>query len=112
MGCATTLQEPCPPCGCEPPPPPTQFQSADLNRLAGEFRLSYALAGALTSAYFLSYAALQLPAGMLVDHLGARRVLLAALAIVAVGVLLFPFVPNFEVALGLRLLIGLGAAPV
>jgi len=80
--------------------------------LTAEFKLSYAALGALTSGYFLAYAALQLPAGMLVDHFGARRVMLASLATLSVGVLLFPFIPNFEAALGLRMLIGLGAAAV
>lgn len=53
--------------------------------LIADFDFSNALAGLLTTGLFLTHAAMQIPGGHLADRLGARRVLMAALALVCVG---------------------------
>jgi MFS family permease len=62
--------------------------------LAGEFALSPADLGLLTSAYFLAFAAFQIPLGVLLDRFGSRCVLLALLLIVSAGGLLFGLAPG------------------
>ncbi len=66
--------------------------------------------GLLTSAYFLSFAAFQVPLGVLLDRFGPRRVQAALLLSAALGALVFATGASLaQLALG-RLLIGLGVA--
>lgn len=53
--------------------------SALLPSIISELGLSYTRAGVLASAFFWAYAAMQLPAGLLGDRFGRRRVLLLGL---------------------------------
>ena len=53
--------------------------SALLPPIMAELGLSYTRAGMLASAFFWAYAAMQLPAGLLGDRFGRRRVLLIGL---------------------------------
>ena len=53
--------------------------------LMREFGFNQALAGLLTTGIFATHASMQIPGGHLVDRLGAKRVLLWALAWVALG---------------------------
>lgn len=62
--------------------------------------------GTLSSAYFLTYAGCQLPAGLLVDRLGARRVLTMAALGGATGVAVFASASAMEQALLGRLILG------
>src|SRR5450759_2709179 len=48
--------------------------------LMREFGFNQALAGFLTTGIFATHAGMQMPGGHLVDRLGAKRVLLCALA--------------------------------
>ncbi|MGH9680308.1 MAG: MFS transporter [Candidatus Acidiferrales bacterium] len=50
-----------------------------------QFGFNQALAGLLTTGIFATHAATQIPGGHIVDRFGAKRVLLAALVIVAIG---------------------------
>src|SRR5215470_19827505 len=59
--------------------------SALLPPLMRDLDLSYTGAGMLASAYFYAYALLQLPAGVLGDRFGRRRVLLIGLVAGAVA---------------------------
>jgi MFS family permease len=78
--------------------------------LAGEFALSPADLGLLTSAYFLAFAAFQIPLGVLLDRFGPRRVLSALLLIASAGGLLFGLAEGVAaLALG-RALLGLGVS--
>lgn len=64
--------------------------------------------GVITSAYFLAFAAAQLPLGVLLDRFGPRRVEVAFLVIAAVGAVLFGFGSSVaQMVLG-RALIGFG----
>lgn len=64
--------------------------------------------GVLSAAYFYAYAAVQVPAGMLLDRFGARRLLLAAAGIATLGGFLFALAPAFAAATAGRALVGLG----
>jgi len=74
--------------------------------LMSEFALGAAALGNLAAFYYYSYVAMQVPAGVLADRWGPRRVLTAGAAIAAVGTLLFALASNYAVAGLGRLLIG------
>ena len=57
--------------------------------LAVEFGLGPQELGLLTSVYFLTFAAAQLPIGLALDRFGPSRVNLVLLTFIAVGALLF-----------------------
>ncbi len=78
--------------------------------LVGEFALSAADLGLLTSAYFLAFAAFQLPVGLLLDRFGPRRVNAALVALASAGALLFSLSQDFGTLLAARALIGLGVS--
>lgn len=52
--------------------------------------------GLLSSIYFYTYAALQIPAGISADRLGPRRTITAALAAAAAGTLIFGWAPSLS----------------
>ncbi|WP_405012364.1 nitrate/nitrite transporter [Kitasatospora sp. NBC_01539] len=58
----------------------------------------------------LVYAAMQIPVGLLVDRLGARRVLLLGVLLMSAGQLAFAFAASFGPALAARAVIGCGDA--
>jgi sugar phosphate permease len=57
--------------------------------LSKDLALGAGSLGLLTSAYFLAFAAAQLPLGMLLDRFGARRVESGLLLIAAAGAVVF-----------------------
>lgn len=78
-----------------------------LTPIMAEFGLSHAEAGFLFSVFFYGYMAMQVPAGLLGDRLGRKRVLVAGILLVAVSGVLTGLAPSLAV-LGLaRLLTGL-----
>lgn len=78
--------------------------------LVRDLALDPARLGLLTSAYFLAFAAAQLPLGILLDRYGPRRVEACLLLFAAAGALLFARAATFgELLLG-RALIGIGVA--
>ncbi|TLD46135.1 MAG: putative sulfoacetate transporter SauU [Accumulibacter sp.] len=78
--------------------------------LADELKLGAGDLGLLTSAYFLTFAAAQLPLGMLLDRYGARRVESALLLVAAAGAATFAVGQSIgELAVG-RGLIGIGVS--
>jgi predicted MFS family arabinose efflux permease len=81
--------------------------SPDLTR---ELSLSPGALGLLTAVYFVAFAGMQLPAGMLLDRYGPRRVEPALLLIAAAGVLLFAVAGSEGGLLVARALIGTGVA--
>lgn len=78
--------------------------------LAMELGLGADDLGLLTSVYFLTFAAAQIPIGILLDRYGPRRVQSALLVIAAVGSTLFAVSDHFLMLLVGRALIGLGVA--
>jgi MFS family permease len=78
--------------------------------LAMELRLGAGDLGLLTSVYFLTFAAAQIPIGVLLDRYGPRRIQSALLVVAAVGAALFAVSDHFLLLLTGRALIGLGVA--
>jgi MFS family permease len=78
--------------------------------LAAELGLGADDLGLLTSVYFLTFAAAQIPIGIILDRYGPRRVQSALLMIAAVGSTLFAMSDHFLMLLVGRALIGLGVA--
>lgn len=78
--------------------------------LATELGLGADDLGLLTSVYFLTFAAAQIPIGILLDRYGPRRVQSVLLVIAAVGSALFAVSDHFLMLLVGRALIGLGVA--
>ncbi len=78
--------------------------------LATELSLGADDLGLLTSVYFLTFAAAQIPIGIVLDRYGPRRVQSVLLVIAAVGSTLFAVSDHFWMLLIGRALIGLGVA--
>jgi MFS family permease len=78
--------------------------------LSTELSLSAADLGALTSAYFLVFAAVLLPCGVLLDRYGPRLVDSALLLLAAIGSLVFALADGVWTLMLGRALIGLGVA--
>jgi MFS family permease len=64
--------------------------------------------GLLFSAFFWSYAVLQIPLGVFAERVSAARVLAVGLAIWACATILMGFVHSFAALLALRVLLGIG----
>lgn len=60
-----------------------------------EFGVSYAALGAVMAVFYTVSGITQTAAGFLVDRFGARRILLAGLALVAAGAILTGLAPSF-----------------
>lgn len=79
-------------------------------RLMADLGLKAADLGVLTSVFFLSFAAIQLPLGIMLDRYGPRRVQIVLLPIAALGAAVFAVADNFAVLVIARALIGVGVA--
>jgi predicted MFS family arabinose efflux permease len=97
------------------------FMQTHMHRLAfapliptfvSDLGLSYAAAGTVQTAYFWTYASMQLPIGLATDRWGPRRVMLTCLAALAVGTLAFAASRSYLTAFLARMLVGAGAAAV
>lgn len=62
------------------------------------------------AAYYLAYAGMQIPVGIIIDKFGVRKPLSLAVIICACGLLLFSFASGFDSLCIARLLMGLGSA--
>lgn len=78
--------------------------------LVDELGLDAAQLGLLTSIYFLTFAAVQLPLGAALDRFGSRRVQATLLMFAAAGAVTFALARGFSGLLIGRGLIGLGVA--
>jgi MFS family permease len=79
-------------------------------QLTSDLSLDAADLGLLTSVYFLTFAAAQIPIGVLLDRYGPRRVQSVLLLVAAVGAALFGASQGFLPLVAARAMIGLGAA--
>ncbi len=80
------------------------------NELMRDFSVTSHTLGILSGIYFYSYAAMQLPGGMLMDYFGPRRLLTIATTICAVSTIAFGMTASFFMACVARLMIGFGSA--
>lgn len=69
-----------------------------------------AMAGFIPTSFFLAYAVMSIPAGILIDKYGEKRVLFIGFLMPFVGTLLFANFPVYEVLLTSSFIIGLGMA--
>ena len=79
-------------------------------RLIGDLGLSAGDLGLLTAAYFLTFAAFQIPLGILLDRFGPRRVQATLFLSAAAGAGVFALGESRDLLLLGRALIGLGVA--
>ena len=78
-----------------------------LEAVRDEFALSHAQAGFVFSIFFYGYLAMQVPAGLLGDRLGRKRILVTGILLVAGSALLTGFASTLFVLGAARLLTGL-----
>src|SRR6516164_2954547 len=79
-------------------------------QLTAELELDASHLGLMTSVYFLTFAAIQLPLGVLLDRFGPRRVQSGLLVVAAGGAALFARSDDFATLVVGRALIGFGVA--
>ena len=77
-------------------------------QLVGSMAVDSSQLGLLTSAFFLSFALVQLPVGIALDRFGPRRVQLVLMLVAALGALLFARGHSFIELLAARAVIGFG----
>jgi len=80
------------------------------NDLARELHLSATEVGLLSSAFFLAFAAAQIPVGIAIDRYGPKRTMLGSAVIGILGTALFAFAGSGPVLIGARALMGLGCS--
>jgi MFS family permease len=97
------------------------FMQTHLHRLGfapliptfvSDLGLTYAAAGTIQTAYFWTYTLVQVPLGVIADRWGVRRVMIACMALLALGAVAFARSESFAAAIAARMLVGLGAAAV
>src|SRR5881296_967437 len=76
---------------------------------ASEFRLTFAQVGVIRTAYSGGMAAFQIPAGLLAERWGERRLLAAGTAITALGFIAVGTVGGFLALLSVLLVAGIGS---
>ena len=82
-----------------------------VDTLMRDFAVGGAVVGNLSAIYFYTYAVSQIPAGLIVDAYGSRRIMVVSALLCAVGGLVFARADGVTEAYIGRLLIGLGAGP-
>jgi sugar phosphate permease len=80
--------------------------------LASTFETTGTELGVLHASFFYIYAALQLPAGLLVDRYGSRNVATGGVVVMSIGAVGFALSPTFGWAFAGRTLVGLGGSVV
>jgi sugar phosphate permease len=80
--------------------------------IQSSFGISGTLLGVLSSAYFYSYAMMQLPTGLMADSWGPRKTVSAFFVLAGIGSVLMGVAPNLPVAILGRILVGLGVSTV
>lgn len=92
----------------------SQFLRNSIGVIAGdlsaELGLSATELGLLSSIFFLTFAAAQIPVGIAIDRYGPKRVMLATSALAIAGTVLFALAPSAWVLITARALMGLGCS--
>lgn len=81
---------------------------AVLPRIKAEFGVSNATVGLAVTVTWVTYAAMQFPAGVLADRVGERHLLAGSLVVTGAGLLAFGAVPAFGLFLAAAAVFGLG----
>lgn len=85
--------------------------SVSHDALVSVFSISPTAFGQLSAAYSWTYAACQLPTGMVLDNFGVRRVSLISITIWGLASAAAAFAPGVLLFFAARLLLGIGEAP-
>ncbi|MFY8039712.1 MAG: MFS transporter [Bosea sp. (in: a-proteobacteria)] len=88
------------------------FLSVIATPLMADLDIGPAELGALSSAWFITFAVMQFPVGLALDRVGPRLTVSVCMGIGAVGAILFAFAPTAAVATGAMALLGIGFSPV
>jgi sugar phosphate permease len=80
--------------------------------IQSSFGISGTLLGVLGSAYFYSYAIMQLPTGLMADSWGPRKTVSAFFVLASIGSVLMGVAPSLSVAIIGRILVGLGVSTI
>jgi MFS family permease len=80
------------------------------NDIMRDFGVNATALGNLAATYMYPYAIMQIPAGVLLDNFGTRKLLTIAAILVTVGCLLFGATHTFSITVLGRFFIGLGAS--
>jgi nitrate/nitrite transporter NarK len=76
--------------------------------LVKQLEITFAMAGFLTTAIFLTHGALQIPGGALADKFGAKKLINIALLIITVGNVIIGLSNSYYAILILKFIIGIG----
>jgi MFS family permease len=76
------------------------------------FGIGASVLATFSVAQLAVYAGMQIPVGILLDRFGSRRLLLTGSGLMAAGQLAFALVPDVRLAIGARMLIGVGDAMI
>ena len=80
--------------------------------IQSSFGITGTLLGVLSSAYFYSYAIMQLPTGLMADSWGPRKTVSVFLILAGVGSVVMGLAPSLPVAILGRILVGIGVSTV
>ena len=78
--------------------------------IINSFQLSLGLAGFLPFSFFVAYGVTSIPAGILVEKIGEKKVMILSFGLATAGAALFAFFPTFLVSLLSLFIIGIGMA--
>ncbi len=81
-------------------------------RLTADFAMTAAQLGTLHASFFLVYATIQIPTGVLADRVGPRHVGSIGAVVLSAGAVGFALSDGYLVALGSRGLVGLGSGVI
>jgi sugar phosphate permease len=84
--------------------------SVMTNELMLDFSVTSKALGGLTALYYLAYVPLQVPCGMIVDWLGARRVVTISAVLCTLGSFMFAQSESLFLASAARFIMGAGSA--
>lgn len=84
--------------------------SVMTNEMALDFAATSTTIGIIAAFYYYAYVPLQIPCGVIVDWLGARRVVTFSALLCALGSVMFSSAKTVEVAQWARFLMGAGSA--
>jgi len=80
--------------------------------IQASFGLTGTLLGVLGSAYFYSYALMQLPTGLMADSWGPRKTVSSFFVLAGIGSIIMGLAPSLSVAVTGRILVGIGVSTV
>lgn len=75
-----------------------------------DFGINQTLAGLLILAFFIAYAVMSIPAGILVEKWGEKKVMIAAFLLSCLGAIIFVSFPNYSIYALSLFMIGCGMA--